>query len=421
MTSLPLTVLKQTSLTITVGWTPPAGAVGYEFLRDGKRVSSSFDGAKSQVSFGIPDANEHTYEVMAVGAVAAGTVTVNAPAPPPPPPPSASRVPFAPDDPINTKLPTHLVKDPNSDAWMATVRAAASSGFATNISTFTASVNRMSEIGGWSMQKVYGWNKAVSITGPVSASMAIDQSSDGMCVVIDDRDPDPANWWVYNYLTSGLARNSDGSINTYGLGKWRYTGHPWWETRPSAGNVPGKGFPITTGHMNGLCSLAGLISPDDLKAGVIAHALAIALPGGGHRGLRSPAPYNTVGVSGTAPDVGYRFPATRSDGSGGVSAPPGGCRYRLDPAFDIKAYTSDTAKRMVLKAMQDYGMFDSDTIGAPVFGMCVWNTNSPSKPVYPSSLRGPWGADLLPHIHIVPVQPFDASVLVTPALAGGFA
>ena len=79
MTNLPLTVLAQNSLKVTVGWTPPAGATGYVFSRDGKRVSSTFDPSRNQVSFGIPDGQPHTFTVSALGDVAEGQVTVNGP------------------------------------------------------------------------------------------------------------------------------------------------------------------------------------------------------------------------------------------------------------------------------------------------------------------------------------------------------
>lgn len=77
MTSLPLTIVKQSTLAVTVAWTPPTGVTGYRFFRDGQPVSSSWDPAKSQVAFSIPDDKQHTYCVVAVTASAQGTLTVN--------------------------------------------------------------------------------------------------------------------------------------------------------------------------------------------------------------------------------------------------------------------------------------------------------------------------------------------------------
>ena len=61
-----LTVITETATTLTVGWTPVAVAVGYEFLVDGKRVSNTWDPTVKQVKFGKPDAGEHTYSVVAL-------------------------------------------------------------------------------------------------------------------------------------------------------------------------------------------------------------------------------------------------------------------------------------------------------------------------------------------------------------------
>lgn len=81
MTGLPLTIISQTSLRLTLGWTPPAGATGYRFFRDGVAVSSSWDPAKNQITFGL-DGKPHTFDVVAETALAKGTVTVNQPATP---------------------------------------------------------------------------------------------------------------------------------------------------------------------------------------------------------------------------------------------------------------------------------------------------------------------------------------------------
>jgi hypothetical protein len=48
--TLVLHVVSQTSSSITLGWTPPAGIVGYEFF-NGPTRSTSFDPTKSSVKF----------------------------------------------------------------------------------------------------------------------------------------------------------------------------------------------------------------------------------------------------------------------------------------------------------------------------------------------------------------------------------
>jgi hypothetical protein len=46
-----LDVLSETASTITFAWTPPQGADGYRFVRDGKVVSHTWDGTRSSVRF----------------------------------------------------------------------------------------------------------------------------------------------------------------------------------------------------------------------------------------------------------------------------------------------------------------------------------------------------------------------------------
>lgn len=68
--SLPLTVTAETSTTITLGWVPVPGAVGYTFWKDGRRVSNTQNGARSSVRFSKPYA---TLEVRTLLAGPAGS------------------------------------------------------------------------------------------------------------------------------------------------------------------------------------------------------------------------------------------------------------------------------------------------------------------------------------------------------------
>lgn len=49
--SLPLTKLSETQTTITFGWTPVEGCIGYRFSADGVRKSHTWDSARSNVKF----------------------------------------------------------------------------------------------------------------------------------------------------------------------------------------------------------------------------------------------------------------------------------------------------------------------------------------------------------------------------------
>lgn len=68
MVDLPLAKLSETATTITLGWTPPAGARGYVFTANGK-MSHTMDGTRSSVKFAKPG----PYSVEALGLIAAGS------------------------------------------------------------------------------------------------------------------------------------------------------------------------------------------------------------------------------------------------------------------------------------------------------------------------------------------------------------
>lgn len=49
--ALPLTLLEETDSTLTLGWQPVPGALGYAFFTDGQRLSHTFNPARSTVRF----------------------------------------------------------------------------------------------------------------------------------------------------------------------------------------------------------------------------------------------------------------------------------------------------------------------------------------------------------------------------------
>lgn len=76
-----LTVVSETANSLVVGWTPVAGALGYEFRVDGRRVSNTWAASLGQIKFGKPDGGEHTYEVIALSAADTGSLAHPVPVP----------------------------------------------------------------------------------------------------------------------------------------------------------------------------------------------------------------------------------------------------------------------------------------------------------------------------------------------------
>ncbi|MDX6583384.1 MAG: hypothetical protein QOI10_2568 [Solirubrobacterales bacterium] len=103
------------------------------------------------------------------------------------------------------------------------------------------------------------------------------------------------------------------------------------------------------GPSSSIPNLPGLLTIDELRSGVIGHALVFATWA------------NSVGQ--------WVYPAQRTDGrcqgaAGQYCADvPQGARFRLDPNFDVSTIDNPIT-RMIAKAVQDYGMVLNNTTGA---------------------------------------------------------
>ena len=110
-------------------------------------------------------------------------------------------------------------------------------------------------------------------------------------------------------------------------------------TGPVSGGANAAGFP----------ELAGIVRPEELKAGTIEHALVFA-----------------------EPDVnsgGYVCPATHHDGaSRHPLALPEGSLMQLDPALNVDALPIPGWQKTIARALQRYGMYLEDTGGSLSFG-----------------------------------------------------
>jgi hypothetical protein len=133
-----------------------------------------------------------------------------------------------------------------------------------------------------------------------------------------------------------LTRAADGWHARWG-GKMRNVSH-------DAGYFPD---PVgATG--SGLPLLGGLIRIDELRTGVIDHALALGIP--------------------QAKAETYVWPAQRTDGaSTSPRAIPEGTRFRLDAKLDVDALGLPPVARMMAVAAQRYGIVVRDVAGAVTF------------------------------------------------------
>jgi hypothetical protein len=99
---------------------------------------------------------------------------------------------------------------------------------------------------------------------------------------------------------------------------------------------------------SGLPLVGGMITPRELRRGVIDHVLGLGIP-------RARASV-------------YALPAMRTDGvSSCLHAVPEGARFRLDPALDIAALRLPRPVAAMARAAQRYGIVIRDQSGAVAF------------------------------------------------------
>jgi hypothetical protein len=125
---------------------------------------------------------------------------------------------------------------------------------------------------------------------------------------------------------------------------------------------PGLSQPVWGATATSLPVIAGTIMLDELRAGVIPHALAMNIP--------------------WAKPKTYSFPAQRTDGaSTDPNAIPEGARFRLDPTLDLNTLNLPPVTRMIAVAAQQYGMIVRDQTGHAV-SLFAENTGSASPNPY---------------------------------------
>jgi hypothetical protein len=96
---------------------------------------------------------------------------------------------------------------------------------------------------------------------------------------------------------------------------------------------------------SGFALLAGALRPEEIAAGRIEHALVITTP------------HTRQGLT--------ACPATHTDGrSASPDSIPIGARIQLDPAFDVDEQSWPAWKKMIARALQEYGAYVADTGGS---------------------------------------------------------
>lgn len=223
---------------------------------------------------------------------------------------------FAADSFWNQPVPSTATVDPRSAAWISALDAS-STGISVNSRDWSTTVYNAPA--GTPTVEVLVTNTGRRLTIPYRSSYGPTRDGDAHLAVIDD-----ATGCLYEFQ---------------GFNPWLRTANAAASYRVSTGS---GGHVAGPHHAGGEFSyLAGMITPQDVEAGVIGHALRYAMPG-------------------SSPN--YVYPGTRSDGTvlGGV---PQGTRLQLDPSLDLSAFGLTPFQLMVARALQVYGGFNADHAG----------------------------------------------------------
>jgi hypothetical protein len=176
---------------------------------------------------------------------------------------------------------------------------------------------------------------------PIPSKARPAAGSDGHMVVWQPSTDTMWEFWVARRLSDGWHARYGGRIQNVSQSPGHYTA-----IRDASGGY--VEHPLWGASATSLPLLGGLIRIDEMKAGRIDHALAIALPE-----IRAGA---------------YSWPAQRTDGkSDRADAIPEGARLRIDPRVDLDQLQMAPSVRTLAEAAQRYGIVVRDGAGAVTF------------------------------------------------------
>jgi hypothetical protein len=208
------------------------------------------------------------------------------------------------------------------------------------------------------------WAPMHQLTGiPFPSNATPSPDSDGHLAIIDD-----TTNCEYDFYQA--SQNPDGSWNAgwaNAINTTQSTGWLDW-------SATGSGDALT----------AGLITPQEMNAGTINHALKFSFP------------YTKAG--------GPVRPATASDGTHTENgAIPEGAHLQLDPTLNLQTLNLNPWQTTIAKALQTYGMYLTDSGG----GITIPAQEPTNGQTYP------WGNDtyiylpqtLITHLHVLTLPP----------------
>lgn len=264
--------------------------------------------------------------------------------------------------PFNQKIPADAEIDPNSSTTVQSlIRDARHQGVYIVVDKWTVPIYYAdANTPRYNVELTASWAPWVATTMngvPIPDWAAPDPQADGSMTIVDLKTNCEYDFWQ--------AKNQNG--------QWQAS---WGNSLKLDGQgIFAKGL---SARGSGFALLAGMIWPDELRNGRIAHALLFS------------SNYTKSG--------GAVSPATESDGQSlADDAMPEGARIQLDPTLDLDTLTLAPYEKTIARALQEYGMILGDNSGG---GISLYA-------VHPMSAQGNPYAGLLP-----PPDPTDGYVLL---------
>jgi hypothetical protein len=241
----------------------------------------------------------------------------------------------------NTKIPDNPEIDHNSDAIINDMLSSGNEKLGFNITNWSIPVWEVDEtITKWS-PVTYAGNFKVqhqrlldSVPIPVGVNIQPDPEIDHHLCIINKARTKEWDFWGLSSLAEGATTSSPGHITTNSATMHDLTGTGY--KGPDSSGCRASGFPL----------IAGLIRYEEVVNGSIDHALVFAGRGNRYQYYAYP-------------------PATETDGHkrNDSLAVPEGALLQLNPAIDINSLGLNTANKIVARALQEYGMYNSDNAG----------------------------------------------------------
>ncbi len=261
--------------------------------------------------------------------------------------------PFAPDSVWNTPVPNDAKVDPKSRAMVALLADPAATRVSSfgefGVSVYDADTSTPRHHVVVTREPAWGTNRLSKARVPIPDGATPAPGTDGKLVIID--------WNKRKVYDLWQARHEDGMWYASWGGVYDLSGSGS-STRPGYVGEYAVTWPspVSRGTGAGFSSLAGLVRVEEVRQGVINHALV----------------FGTNRACGPPDEGPFRSPATTTDGLiVGEDCIPQGTWVQLDPSIDVDGLPGlSPFDKMLARALQRFGAYCNDNSGTRMaFGM----------------------------------------------------